>query len=122
MPSNWKMKWAGGISNGPIFNLLALNNIFDVGNNAFRDNLKDGSFLDHNGYTQERDELNPNLREGWEKNGLFGHVFEYQSSEGWTHYLAPGNAGIDDGFLVYRANLYLSVHPWFFHPFHPLCL
>jgi hypothetical protein len=88
------------ITNGPIFNLTAYNNIFDVEDIAYKDNVQTGSYLDYNGYSHARDAINAGVQSDWEKNGLFQHRFEYVNPEGWIYYLKPGNTAIDAGIIL----------------------
>jgi hypothetical protein len=88
------------VTNGPIFNATAYNNIFHAEGRAYSDNLQAGSFFDFNGYSQTRDEVNIAAPGDWERNGLFGHRFEYTNTHGWSYYLKPGNAAIDAGVII----------------------
>ncbi|CAN5757278.1 hypothetical protein BH24BAC1_BH24BAC1_41210 [soil metagenome] len=87
----------GAISNGPQFNLVALNNIFDTEKGQIHDKVESGSLFDHNGYSVPRSEK---VQGGWEAGGLFEAGFSYEHTGGWDYQLKPGSAGKDAGVRI----------------------
>lgn len=91
------LKPVGAISNGPQFNLVALNNIFDTEKGQIHDKVDACSFFNHNGYAVSR--LNT-VKSDWETKGLFNAGFTYDHPAGWNYYLKPNSKGKDAGVKI----------------------
>lgn len=77
-----------GISNGPQYNLTALNNIFDVDKDEFhQDKVKSGSLFDYNAYSGSNKLFAPM---GFEDHGAFGVKMGYTQEGDWNFYSATG--------------------------------
>lgn len=92
------VKPRGGISNGPQYNLIVLNNIFDVDKDSIHQNLvRTGSLFNYNGYAGSNKLFRQTKHE---TNGIFNHAFKYDYAGGWNYYLTADSKGIDAGILI----------------------
>lgn len=87
-----------GISNGPQYNLTALNNIFDVDKDEFhQDKVKSGSLFDYNAYSGSNKLFAP---AGFEQHGLFKTKMAYTQEGDWNFYPATGSVAADAGIVI----------------------
>jgi len=92
------VKPRGGISKGPQYNLIALNNIFDIDKDSIHQNLvRTGSLFNYNGYAGSNKLFGKTKHE---TNGVFNYSFKYDHAGGWNYYLTAGSKGIDAGISI----------------------
>ncbi len=92
------VKPRGGISNGPQYNLIALNNIFDIDKDSIHQNLvRTGSLFNYNGFAGSNKLFGKTKHE---TNGVFNYSFKYDHAGGWNYYLTAGSKGIDAGISI----------------------